>query len=106
MTYDFCQLQITCPTRDEALALAKKLVKSHLAACSQVTGPITSLCYWEGEFKEGEEWLVLAKTRLCIFDEVTELILSHHSYKVPQVIALPIVASSPDYQRWLEEQIQ
>lgn len=106
MNHDFCQLQITCPTKEEAIALARKLVESHLVACAQVAGPITSFCYWKGEFKEGEEWLLLTKTRLCIFDEVSELILSHHSYEVPQIVALPISASSPDYLRWMEEQIQ
>ncbi|MFO8081519.1 MAG: divalent cation tolerance protein CutA, partial [Armatimonadota bacterium] len=43
-------LQVFCTTdsREEAEAIAEKLVREELAACVQIAGPITSVYRWQG----------------------------------------------------------
>lgn len=106
MNSEFCQLQITFGTREEAEKCAKKLVERYLVACAQVVGPISSYYHWNENLETASEWLLLAKTRSCVFDEVQEAVLAGHSYEVPQIVALPIVDFSPDYLKWLKEQIR
>lgn len=106
MNGEFCQLQIAFGSREEAERVAKKLVDRYLVACAQITGPITSFYHWKERLETAQEWLLLAKTRCCVFDEVQEAVLAEHSYDVPQIVALPIVDSSPEYLKWLKEQIR
>jgi len=106
MNSEFCQIQITFATREEAESTARMLVEEYRAACAQVTGPITSFYHWKGKMEQAQEWLLLAKTRLCVFDEIIEAVLAVHQYEVPQIVALPIVDMSPSYHRWLQEQVR
>ena len=106
MSREFSQLQITFPNREEAEKTARALVEKYLAACAQVAGPIRSFYRWEGKLEESEEWLLLAKTRTCLFDEVAEVVRAIHSYEVPQIVALEISDFSAAYLAWMKDQIR
>ena len=103
---EFSEIHVTCATRDEAARLGRLLVGKWLAACSQISGPITSVYRWKGEVREEEEWLLSVKTRTCLFDEVSALIESEHSYEVPQIVAVPLDGISAPYEGWLAGQIR
>jgi periplasmic divalent cation tolerance protein len=102
---DAIQVMTTTDTQDAAQALAGLLVQSRLAACVQVIGPITSTYWWEDSVEEAQEWLCLAKTRAERFAEVELYIREHHSYDVPEIIALPVSDISAPYLRWLQETV-
>lgn len=99
-------MQITFGVRDEAERIARTLVEKYLAACAQIVGPIQSCYHWNDKIETAEEWLLLIKTRSCLFDEVSEIVLANHSYEVPQIISLEITDSSPAYLQWLKNQIR
>jgi periplasmic divalent cation tolerance protein len=44
------------------------------------------------------------KTTLDKFDELSRVIRSSHPYEVPEIVAVPIVAGSPDYLAWISEE--
>lgn len=96
---------VTTATEAEALSLADQLVAEHLAACVQIL-PIQSIYRWQGALHRDSEWQLLIKTRIALFDQVRDRLLASHSYEVPEIIALPIIAGSPDYLNWLKEQTQ
>jgi periplasmic divalent cation tolerance protein len=102
---DAIQVMTTIDSREAAQTLAALLVQNRLAACVQVIGPITSTYWWEGQVEEAEEWLCLAKTRSDRFDEIEQCIRAHHTYDVPEIIALPVSAVSGPYLRWVCETI-
>lgn len=95
------EIQITCGTADEAAGLAAALVERRLAACVQQL-PIRSTYRWDGELQCDDEILLLVKTTTARFDDVCELVRERHSYDVPALTAVPIVAGAPDYLRWLD----
>lgn len=106
MSSEFSQLQVTFSSQEEAEKTARALVEKYLVACAQVAGPIRSFYRWKEKLEESTEWLLLAKTRTCLFDEVSEVIHQHHSYDVPQIVALEITDSSAAYLAWMKDQIR
>lgn len=95
----------TTSDQEEARELAGLLVARRLAACAQISGPIESTYWWQGEVESAEEWRLAVKTRRSRFDEVAAAIRESHSYDLPQIIGVPIVAADPTYLRWLHGEV-
>ena len=104
MPPDYVEVRTTTRTREDADRIAALLVESRLAACVQVTGPITSTYRWQGKIETAEEWLCIAKTRQALYQQVEASIKEAHPYETPEIIATPIVAGSADYLSWIEAQ--
>jgi periplasmic divalent cation tolerance protein len=99
------QVITTTATRDEADAIARTLVDERLAACVQVTGPVTSTYRWQGAIESGQEWLCVIKTLRSHFELVERAIRQRHSYEVPEIVAFEIVAGNADYLAWLAGEV-
>ncbi len=94
---------ITASTTDEAARIGAVLVEERLAACVSIVPGVQSLFYWEGKARDEREALLIVKSRLPLFERLTTRVKSIHSYTVPEIIALPIIAGSRDYLDWLHE---
>lgn len=95
---------VTAGSQQEAEAIATSLVKSQLAACVSLV-PIQSIYTWQGELHQDQEWQLLIKTDLTQFQTLEAKIRELHSYEVPEIIALPIVAGSHPYLNWISESV-
>ena len=100
----FLQVQTTTDSRGEAVELARAVVEARLAACAQVAGPIASTYWWEDGLERAEEWLLMLKLPADRYDDLAEFLTLRHSYDEPEITATPIVAGSPSYLDWLEEE--
>lgn len=98
---DSIVILVTAGSEAEAEKIATALVEEQLAACVNILSPIRSLYRWEGKVADDREWLLLIKTRAERFAAVEAKVKALHSYQVPEVIALPIVAGAEGYMRWL-----
>lgn len=96
---------VTAASQQEAEAIATFLVKSQLAACVSLL-PIYSIYTWQGKLHQEQEWQLLIKTDLAQFSSLEAKIRELHSYEVPEIIALPILAGSQPYLQWISEQVQ
>jgi periplasmic divalent cation tolerance protein len=96
---------VTASSEAEAQAIARTLVENRLAACVTLL-PVRSVYTWKGEIQSDEEWQLLIKTDLAKFPSLEAQIQELHSYEVPEIIALPIVAGSTSYLNWMSEQQQ
>lgn len=94
---------VTAPDTDVAKQLARTLTSSKKAACVNILPGINSLYWWQGKLTEENEVLLLIKTRAELYNEIATLVKSVHPYRVPEIIALPIVFGSPEYLDWLSE---
>lgn len=97
------QVQTAAGSREEAERIATALVEARLAACVQVVGPVESRYWWDGRLETATEWLCLVKTTEERVDEVIAAVQAAHSYDTPEVIALPVIAGSSGYLRWIAE---
>jgi periplasmic divalent cation tolerance protein len=96
---------VTAGSEAEAEKIARALVEEQLAACVNILNPIRSIYRWQGQVADDREWLLLIKTRAERFAAVESRVKALHSYQVPEVIALPIVAGAEGYLRWLRESV-
>ena len=101
----YIQITTTTETKEQAQNIAEHLIETKLAACVQITGPITSIYRWKGKMENSQEWLCLIKTRESLFKKVEAAIKSQHSYETPEIVAVPIVKGSKEYLIWLDDEL-
>ncbi|MGN6216240.1 MAG: divalent-cation tolerance protein CutA [Solirubrobacterales bacterium] len=99
------QVLTTAGSEEEAARIAAALVEQELAACVQVVGPIVSRYRWQGKVEKEQEWQCLAKTTRAAYGAVEAAIRELHSYEEPEIVATPIVAGSPGYLAWIDENV-
>jgi len=103
---EFIQITTTIDSEELAMKIAGKLVEKKIAACVQVSGPITSTYEWKGKIEKAKEWYCVIKTRNNLYQEVEEAIKALHPYEVPEIIALPILEGNKDYLDWLTQVVR
>ena len=91
----------TCPDADSAGRIARTLVEERLAVCMNRVPGIVSTYRWQGEIHEGDEVLLLIKTRRERFESLRVRLVELHPYEVPEVIAFDITAGHAPYLEWL-----
>ena len=101
----YIQISTTADTKEDAEKIAYALVQDRLAACSQVIGPISSVYWWKERIEKHSEWLCIVKTRRDLYKAVESSILQHHTYEIPEILAIPILDGHEDYIRWLEREL-
>jgi len=97
---------ITAGSPDEASMIARTLVDERLVACVNLLSGVRSIFVWEGKTQEASETLMICKSRMPMMDRIVARVRSLHSYSVPEILALPVVAGLPDYLRWVESSTQ
>ena len=96
---------ITTSNREEAEKIARKLVEDKLVACINIVDKIHSIYWWRGKVEESGESLIIGKTKVEKLDEIISAVKNLHSYEVPEIIAIPIIAGFEKYLEWLDESI-
>ena len=101
----YCLVLVTVGSEEEGKKIAIALLKEKLAACINMT-PIDSFYTWSGEINCDREWQLFIKTRRDLFSQLAAKIELLHSYDVPEIIALPMLAGSVSYLNWIAESTQ
>jgi periplasmic divalent cation tolerance protein len=95
---------ITAGSVEEGQSIARTLVEERVAACVNIVSPIESVYRWQGKVQDDREVLLIAKTVAEMLEQLAMRVKQLHSYEVPEIVALPIVAGSEDYLHWIDEQ--
>lgn len=99
-------IYITSPSNEVSKSLAEKLLEKKLAACVNIFPEISSVFSWEGEVKRESESLMMIKSSQGLFEELKEVIKLNHPYKVPEIIATPIIDGDKEYLDWLKNSLK
>lgn len=94
---------VTCANIEQAKNISEALIKEKLAACVNLINPVNSLFWWQGKVDSSEEILLIIKTKKRLFIKLEKLVKSLHSYDVPEIIALPIIAGNKKYLKWIDD---
>jgi periplasmic divalent cation tolerance protein len=103
---DFIVVYVTAPQEELASKIAKTLVEQRLAACVNIVRNIRSIYHWEGKIEDDQEVLMIIKTTKGCIEDLIRVVKAHHSYTVPEIIALPIIEGSKDYLDWLRDTVK
>src|SRR5450755_454782 len=98
---EFIEVQTTIDSKEAAQKIADTLVSKHLAACVQISGPIFSTYWWQGNIEQAQEWRCTAKTRKELYSKIEEAIKEVHSYDVPEILAIAIDNGIKGYTDWI-----
>lgn len=93
---------VTASSKKEAQKIAAGLIGRKLAACVNIVDKIDSLFFWEGKIQKAKESLLIIKSKKDKMLKVIKLVKALHSYKVPEIIALPVIAGDKSYLRWID----
>lgn len=96
-------LILVSTTSDELATLeliAQVLLEQRLAACVQISGPLTSHYRWAGSLTRSSEYLLTAKSHADLWPAIQAAIRSRHPYELPEIIAVRADASQ-DYHQWV-----
>ena len=99
---------IFCTTKDkeESLKIYESLFHKKLIACVNELESINSSFIWNGKINHQKENLLIMKSKLSLFKEIKMGIRELHSYEVPEIIAIPIIAGDEDYLEWLDASLE
>ncbi len=103
---EYAVILVTASSLEEAQKIAAVLLNKRKAACINIMPQVQSSYWWQGKIDKAEESLLIIKTMASAIQDVIELVKANHSYTVPEIIALPIMAGNPDYLEWIEHEVQ
>jgi len=98
---EYIIILVTCKNELEAEKITQSLLEQRLIACGNIVSRVTSFFNWLGKIDKAEECLVVMKSRMDLFSQVSEQVKNMHSYEVPEVLALQIVEGSKAYLDWM-----
>ena len=102
---DFVFLYSTFPDEASAKRVAEALVNAKLAACVNLSAPMTSIYEWQGKLETGPEVAAFIKTRRALVEQVIAAIRPLHPYALPCFLILPIEGGNEDYLAWARGQM-
>jgi periplasmic divalent cation tolerance protein len=97
-------VMVTVANQEEATRLATIAVDSRLAACVTTIPGVQSTYRWEGKVVNDREVLMVLKTTTERFQSLQDTIQLHHSYKVPEIIAIPVSRGIAPYLEWVRKE--
>ena len=100
---EHCIIFITAGSEEEAEKISRGLVESKLAFCVSTLPKVQSTYYWEDKIHVDKEFLLIVKTRQDQYEALETWVKNNHSYKVPEIIALPIEQGLPAYLNGIDD---
>ena len=101
---DYIVVFVTAGSEKEGEKIARALLKEKLAACVNIVPGLKSVFRWKGKISTEEEVLLMIKTKDRLFEKLKKRVIELHSYDVPEVIALGILAGNEKYLDWLRKE--
>jgi len=96
---------VTVANKKEARIIAATLLKKRLAACVNIVDKVCSFFWWQGKIDSAKELLLVIKSKKKNFPALAREVRKLHSYTVPEIIALPLIAGDKPYLKWLDESL-
>jgi periplasmic divalent cation tolerance protein len=105
MQPELIEVITTTAEKSDAHAIANALVERRLAGCTQISGPLESMYWWNDRMEVAREYQVVVKTRGDLYAQVESAIRELHPYDVPEILAIPVSQVSSAYRDWLLAQL-
>jgi periplasmic divalent cation tolerance protein len=94
----------TVPDENLAVKISESLLQQHIAACVHILPAGQSRYRWNSTIETAAEFTLIIKTQAARFAEVEAAVTRLHPYKVPEILALPVVNGSQAYLKWITDE--
>jgi periplasmic divalent cation tolerance protein len=98
---DIALVMTSVGTEQQAVEISEELIARRLATCVNIVPCLRSIYRWKGKVCEDTEFLLFIKTPQQLFEKVSEAIREFHSYELPEILALPVVAAESNFHQWV-----
>ena len=95
----------TLGTETDARTLVTALLDDRLIACGTLLSGARSIYRWDGRVVEESEVVVLLKTDTAHWDALRAAVERRHPYKVPELLALPVIDGLERYLSWITSEV-
>ena len=95
----------SCSVLENAYDMAAELVTEKLAACVQISAPITSVYMWDGKLETELEYVLEIKTLPEKKEALKHYIAQNHPYEIPE-LTLVLLESSKEYLVWVKSELE
>lgn len=96
---------VTVPGLKDGNRMSKEILTSRLAACVTVIPGVQSMYWWKGKIARAKEAMLIMKTTSSQYRRLESKIMELHSYEVPEIVAIPLVAGLPQYIEWVSREV-
>jgi periplasmic divalent cation tolerance protein len=96
----------TVPSDALGEEIATALVSERLAACVNVSAPMTSIYRWKGNVERDTERQLVIKTTVDRVKVLQQRIKELHSYELPEFIVIELSGGSEAYLHWVATETQ
>lgn len=81
--------------------MAHTLVEAKVAACVNISSPVTSVYRWQGQVERAQEIGLVIKTTRKAYAAVATKVQALHPYELPEIVAIHVCEGLPEYLRWV-----
>jgi len=92
---------VTAPNLKTARKLVRLALEARLVACGNIIPRIESHYWWKGRIERSAEMQILFKTTAAALHPLEALVIEHHPYDTPEIIALPLSKGTARYLKWI-----
>ncbi len=99
----YVMIKTTFESIEEASKMAKMLINNRYIASAQLD-ELNVFYTWKDEACNENEVELNCITKGTLYDKVKTFIMQHHSYECCQIICIPIVKTTEEFGKWIDEQ--
>ena len=96
----------TVPSDAVGEEIATVLVTERLAACVNISAPMTSVYRWKGNVERDAERQLVIKTTAERVKALQQRIKELHSYELPEFLVIEVSGGSDAYLKWVASESQ
>jgi periplasmic divalent cation tolerance protein len=100
---EFCEIQWTSGSLDEARRVSRQLVREGLAASAQIVPWVESIYLLDGQIVSTQESKIYLKALKRNYAAIEAIIRKNSSYQLPEITYVNIDGGSADYLQWIRE---
>lgn len=102
---EICVVLVTVKNKRQGRKIARALLENKLATCINFVDAVDSMYWWDGKIVSDKEVMLLIKTRKALFSHLETMVRALHSYAVPEIIALGMIAGHKPYLQWISDSL-
>lgn len=102
--HDVVLVFTTAPAGPQAERIARALVEERLAACVNMSPPMTSIYRWHGGVEREHECQLVIKTTRDRVAALEQRVTVLHPYELPEFLVVPAAGGSGAYLDWVRDE--